>query len=112
YDAETGSHYNYFRNLDPSVGRYLQSDPLGIKAGSNTYNYVANNALRWIDPKGLIVYLCTRPAFRARAGEGVFANHPYIWNDVTHSPCGFERSSGTGNPIQRKDRHPRLSRVP
>jgi len=31
YDAETGTHYNYFRDYDPSTGRYVQSDPIGLK---------------------------------------------------------------------------------
>ena len=29
YDQETGLHYNYFRDYDPSTGRYIQSDPIG-----------------------------------------------------------------------------------
>ena len=45
YDAETGTHYNYFRDYDPSVGRYAQSDPIGIWGGLNTYAYVTNNPL-------------------------------------------------------------------
>lgn len=28
YDAETGTHYNYFRDYEPGSGRYVQSDPL------------------------------------------------------------------------------------
>ena len=31
YDAETSTHYNYFRDYDPSVGRYEQSDPIGLR---------------------------------------------------------------------------------
>ena len=27
YDAETGTHYNYFRDYDPTIGRYEESDP-------------------------------------------------------------------------------------
>jgi len=29
YDSETGKHYNYFRDYDPSIGRYVESDPRG-----------------------------------------------------------------------------------
>ncbi len=30
YDAETGLHYNYFRDYDPTIGRYVESDPIGL----------------------------------------------------------------------------------
>lgn len=53
YDAETDLHYNYFRTLDPSTGRYLESDPIGLQGGLNTYGYVHGNPLMYIDPYGL-----------------------------------------------------------
>lgn len=53
YDAETGLNYNYFRNYDPATGRYLQSDPIGLAAGVNTYLYVHAAPLNRIDPLGL-----------------------------------------------------------
>lgn len=37
YDKETGKHYNYFRHYDPTLGRYMQSDPIGLSGGLNTY---------------------------------------------------------------------------
>ena len=53
FDAETGFHYNYFRTYDPTTGRYLESDPIGLVAGPNTYGYVGASPLRFIDPLGL-----------------------------------------------------------
>jgi RHS repeat-associated protein len=54
YDAETGLHYNYFRDYDPSLGRYGESDPIGLLGGVGTYIYVDADPLRKSDPRGLI----------------------------------------------------------
>jgi RHS repeat-associated protein len=54
YDAETKTHYNYFRDYNPATGRYTQSDPIGLSGGLNTYLYVNGNPVRYTDPQGLI----------------------------------------------------------
>jgi len=53
YDQETQLHYNYYRDYDPSLGRYTQSDPIGLNGGVNTYIYVFNNPVAYFDPWGL-----------------------------------------------------------
>ena len=45
YDAETGKHYNYYRNCNPETGRYLQSDPSGYLGDDNSYAYAQANPL-------------------------------------------------------------------
>jgi RHS repeat-associated protein len=56
HDAESGRHYNYFRDYDAATGRYVQSDPIGLRAGMNTYAYVKSRPLKKVDPKGLDGY--------------------------------------------------------
>jgi RHS repeat-associated protein len=52
-DAESGLHYNYFRDYEPGIGRYIQSDPIGLSGGHSTYSYVRASPLRLVDPLGL-----------------------------------------------------------
>ncbi len=52
YDQETGLHYNYYRYYDPTTGRYVTPDPIGLAAGINLWPYVESNPLLYIDPFG------------------------------------------------------------
>lgn len=53
FDAETGLHYNYFRDYDPAIGKYKQADPIGLKGGVNPYLYVSANPINIVDSLGL-----------------------------------------------------------
>ena len=61
FDDETGLHYNRHRYYDPSCGRFVSKDPIGLAGGSNLQQY-APNPLGWIDPLGL-------------AGKGITPNN-------------------------------------
>ena len=55
FDAETNHHYNHHRDYESTSGRYLQSDPIGVLAGVNTYAYSRWQPLRYLDSSGLCV---------------------------------------------------------
>jgi RHS repeat-associated protein len=53
YDAATGLHYNYFRDYEPETGRYVESDPIGLRGGVSTYVYAHTRPLYTSDRSGL-----------------------------------------------------------
>lgn len=79
YDAETGHNYNYFRYYDPTIGRFISSDPIGLRGGINTYAYVGNNPMSNKDPTGLMcvqgVGCWTTPAEAALADSGQYPQY-------------------------------------
>jgi RHS repeat-associated protein len=52
-DPDTGFAYNYYRDYDPTLGRYIQADPIGLAGGINRYAYVSGNPVRFSDRRGL-----------------------------------------------------------
>ena len=69
HDSESALSYNWRRTYDPSLGRYLQNDPIGLAGRINTYAYVGGNPLIYTDPEVL------NPAAGAVLG-GVAAGPP------------------------------------
>jgi RHS repeat-associated protein len=56
YDSHAGLSQNYFRDYDPAIGRYVESDPIGLRGGSySTFAHVLGNPISASDPSGLLV---------------------------------------------------------
>jgi RHS repeat-associated protein len=77
--ASGRSVYNYFRDYDPVIGRYVESDPIGLEGGINTYAYAFGNPIAFTDPLGLegIGYWTFAPgpqrdAFERNAARGAW----------------------------------------
>ena len=80
FDQETGLHYNYFRDYDPQAGRYIESDPIGLDGGINTYVYVNGRPFEDLDQFGLCPN-CIAGQRGNTVGSGGYV-HTYNPNDV------------------------------
>ncbi|GAB1595053.1 RHS repeat-associated core domain-containing protein [Lysobacter claricitrinus] len=60
YDQETALWYNGARVYDSVTGRYLQSDPVGLAGGVNTYVYANGSPANFYDATGLFAYMCKK----------------------------------------------------
>lgn len=63
FDRESGTHYNYFRDYEPAIGRYIQADPIGLVGGLNTYAYVEGNPMTRVAPSDVHTILLLIPFF-------------------------------------------------
>lgn len=91
FDAETNLHYNYFRDYEPATGRFIESDPVGLKAGMSTYSYTSSSPLRYADPKGL-----TNWSFQWGIGGGgsvyIFGASVYtlhVFDPISTKSCSY-----------------------
>ena len=53
-DPETELHQNWNRDYDPTLGRYITSDLIGLAARPNIYLYVEGHPASSSDPTGLV----------------------------------------------------------
>jgi RHS repeat-associated protein len=119
FDKETNLHYNYFRDYDSSVGRYVESDPIGLRAGLNTYAHTRSAPLSAADFFGLETLTCIKPlnllgGFSSGTSKSFDGYIPNVVNPLYHQylcvgkdgefRCGGQDTTGgpvaTGAPSQ------------
>lgn len=116
------SVYNYFRDYDPQTGRYVESDPIGLTGGVNTYAYARSQPTNLVDPQGLdaihINYdyypVNTGLGFHLPLGHGaVVAVDPateytqyYEFGRYTDKECGNVRRKPVPNVVVGPDGKP------
>ena len=82
--------YNYMRDYNPMIGRYIESDPMGIKRGENhLYAYVAGNPIMHVDPNGL-AYFAKRP-LHGFPWMGRFSCKPGSIDDIDNTEISHEQ---------------------
>lgn len=97
-DKETGLSYNRYRYYDPTLGRYISADPLGIEGGLNAFAYAANCPTSAVDVEGLMYSV-----IKDRAGNIVADGHnqgtgrpfPVPHSAVPHGKSCAERAALT-----------------
>jgi RHS repeat-associated protein len=75
YDAATGLHYNYFRDYEPETGRYVESDPIGLRGGFSTFAYSSQSPCRFVDPLGLC---------KVEARCNLLSARPILGRNISH----------------------------
>ena len=88
FDVETGLLYNYFRDLNPAIGRYIEKDRIGLRGGINLYAHVRNNPLRYYDPYGL-------SSATYDSGTGTLTIRDGSGNVVGQYPAGNNAQTGS-----------------
>ncbi|MFP8965676.1 RHS repeat-associated core domain-containing protein [Pokkaliibacter sp. CJK22405] len=102
-DKESGLHYNRYRYYDPTQGRFITQDPIGLLGGLNPYRY-APNPLSWADPLGLCTEaacLGTEPSLAASAGSLTADMLPVVGSLKSLAQVFTGSDLVTGEPVSR-----------
>jgi RHS repeat-associated protein len=98
FDVETGLNYNYFRDYDPAIGRYVESDPIGLNGGGNSYAYADSVPNLAADPLGLFALMTSQTWSEADSigSRGGLKVGGLTTPEITNINCTCVQSGGCG----------------
>jgi RHS repeat-associated protein len=110
FDKETGNWQNWMRDYAANLGRFAESDPIGLMGGLNTYAYVYSKPTKKIDPSGLItipnpskVSGADRAMMRHfYGGQGSYMDISQWCGDYLSDPSILQRLNAAQQKIQKK----------
>jgi RHS repeat-associated protein len=92
-------YYNRYRDYDPTTGRYIQADPIGLEGGASPYSYAMNNPLRYADPTGEFVPFIISGFLLGAGGDLALQTGMNFWNGRRAFDCINWTQVGTAGAI-------------